>query len=182
MPQPIQMNEGEFITYVRIDQTPSNLLSRPELSAHFAVILSIWAAIDESLMSLLFVVVPKKGETLNAAIPAMYHAIANMTTRLDIIAAAIRLQRPKFLDEFHSKIIPEVRRRDKERVPFAHGRWVIWDAYPNGLILKPILDFKYKKPMLYTIKDFEEIESRLQGLQNTINDFSKQSSPSMQER
>ena len=73
-------------------------------------------------------------------------------------------------------------RRAKERVPFAHGSWVIWDAYPNGLILKPILDFKYQQPMLYTMKDFEEIESRLQGLQDTINDFSKRSSPSAKER
>ena len=133
-------------------------------------------------MHLLIGVVPKKGETLNAAIPAMYYAVANMTTRLDIIAAAIRLQRPKFFDEFQTRIIPEIRRRAKERVPFAHGSWVIWDAYPNGLILKPILDFKYQQPMLYTMKDFEEIESRLQGLQDTINDFSKRSSPSAKER
>jgi hypothetical protein len=120
------LNEDEFITWVKTDRTPSNLLSRPELSAHFAVILSLWAAIDESLMSLLIGTVPKKGETLNAAIPAMYYAFANMTTRLDIIAAAIRLQRPKFFEEFQIKIIPEIRRRAKERVPFAHGRWVIW--------------------------------------------------------
>ena len=105
-----------------------------------------------------------------------------MTTRLDIIAVAIRLQRPKFFDEFQTRIIPEIRRRAKERVPFAHGYWVIWDAYPNGLILRPILDFKYQKPMLYTMKDFEEIESRLQGLRDTINNFSKRSSPSAQER
>ena len=129
-------------------------------------------------MSLLIGTVPKKGETLNAAIPAMYHAIVNMTTRLDILAAAIRLQRPKFLDEFQTKIIPKIRQRAKERVPFAHGHWVIWDAYPKGLILKPILDFKYQKPMLYTMKDFEVIESRLQSLGNTISDFQKRSSPS----
>ena len=177
MPHPIKITDKNFDSWLNVSRDPTTLASKPELTAQIGITLSLWAKIDYALMDLLISTVPKKGETLNAAIPAMYHSIINMTSRLDLVAAAIRMQRPNHYDDFIGKLNPEIRRRAQERIPIAHGHWAIWDLYPDDLILLPILDFKYRPPLRYTEKDFQQIQGRIRTLAKKVNAFNKRSRP-----
>ena len=154
MPQPFPI-EPSLRWYDRA------VMDRPEIAARIGLVVTEWAAFERLLAHMFATMLfgggmaEHTGETISLQVLG---ALESLSPRLDVISAVLKPRIPgELYMHFQKKLIPEIRRRSRERARVVHGPWMLCDDYPDDLIYAP----PGEKRMLYTAKDLDNIATHI---------------------
>lgn len=168
MPQPVV---GPTESYVG----PEALTRNPELATQIAIIVSAWADVENELGEILAGLFHHKSR---APVISGFYTLNSLPAKLDFLRAAAKKRLPPDLyRELSENIIPEIRRRSKERGTVVHGMWADSKQHPEALLLYPPiwqLVINNAVPMKYKKRDFENIVGRIYELREKLTQFSSQ--------
>lgn len=160
MPQPVG-----FKAY-HLDDNVQSLRDRPDHLMRIGLVAAAWACVERQLIyvfaaGLFFTTHAEK--TASTALAT----IESLSARLDIIGALLKPRIPKELfDEFAVELLPEIRRRSRERNLIVHSHWGVAEEYPEHIIQirdddPNDLYQPAEENMIYTTKDLDEIVGRI---------------------
>jgi len=167
MPQPFKPKTGQQVT-----SGSSVIRQRPACAIAIVEVCGSWAHFEEMLLDL-FNTVTSHWKTLpngqrvpisNYAVLRAFKAVDTLHLKHVIMTSAFKGRlSEELIDEFEI-LMRTARTRVKERNAVAHALWAICDAYPDDLLIATEGAFGPTDYVRYTLKDFDNITARLQGL------------------
>jgi hypothetical protein len=167
MPQPLKPGCVLHYHYGVVKERPNHAIG-------IALVASTWTALEADLILMFtsalfdFAFASREQEAARVARKA-WEAMESIRLRLEFIGSVLKHKiSDDLFTEFVEKIEPEIRRRSKERNRVVHGYWCTSPECPEDLVLHDEIS------MRYTIKDFEDIASRINGTLLTVAEYWRQ--------
>ena len=164
MPQPLKPGCTLHYHYGVVKERPNHAIG-------IALVSSTWAALEVDLILMFTYALfapafdPREQEAASVARKA-WEAMESLKARLDFIESVLKSKIPDDLfRRFVEEVKPEIRRRVSERNRVVHGYWCTSPECPEDLVLHDEI------PMRYTIKDFEDIASRINGTLLMVSEY-----------
>jgi hypothetical protein len=161
VPQPVRKKS------LRLEFNPRAVAMRADLCVKIVTIGSMWSIIEDALATIFAHVT----EIEPAVAAHILYAVPGIHTRLQMIESAIdALVSAEALEIFRA-LMPEIKSRAVERNTLMHADWRVHEAYPNSLIWRRQLGNPIGRADVYQMKDFEEIERRMDQLLSSVQEF-----------
>ena len=148
---------------------PRALVSqRPGHAAGIGAVSAEWAALEEYLtLAMVRSLLAFSDEGAYSIASTTLETIESPSTRLDVVAALLKIHSPKVDFEFFANTLrPEIHKRAGERNRILQSIWYVDDRYPDHVITR--LDGRYVK---YSVHDITEVSDRIVTTANSIREF-----------
>ncbi len=174
MPQPLR--EGELYVY----PTKSMALERPELAALIGHVCAAWTLVDREIMHAYGLVLGLHDPVTRSDFSTRAHPVAfqifdslyTLNPRLELLAKLVKWTLKEDEAAFmRDAIIPNLKRRYKERSEIAHGLWTV-PSDPRDTTTLIRLD-TFGTAFAYRKADFQAIVQRIEDAQDQVRAFTR---------
>jgi hypothetical protein len=177
MPQPLSKPTQIGHTPLTIHET------RKEHAARIGLIASEWSSLEGHLSGILSFGLfgfSKDEAAAGPVVGVVFAALDSLSTRLMIVDNLLKPRvAPALHQYFVAELVPEIRKRAKERNAVVHGYWGTSPDYPNHIILSPrgggdfmqSIQIEQSDYMLYSTTDLDDIAKRIKKTIDAISLF-----------
>lgn len=163
MPQPyIHKNDG--ILHIGA----KSILRRKDHAAGIGLVAVEWSALEYELIELFSYVMFSTEPTESARMTAelAWNNVDSLKARLDLLSSIVHQRLPALASRFEAELMPEIRKRARERNRIVHGKWFVHDKLQEVILLDDGPNF-----FSYSVKDFDQVADRIRGTWHALRDF-----------